>query len=205
MRAYSISTFTAAIACIGIALVACSGSGNPQPPVSVNALFSGVDGGGSAGPCISCIETSCSAQVTALETELTAVHAARHDAFECVRDSDCFASYWSDARDAGLAAAHAEVQQCIAACEAEAGVDHDADVGDLRSLAQALETCVETSCSAQCPGASHDADGGQSGGHARNGGGGGNGWGSGGGNGGGGGHGGGGGQGYDGGGYGHDV
>jgi uncharacterized membrane protein YgcG len=202
MRTYSISTLTAAIACVGIALVACAGSDDPQPPVSVNALFSGVDGGGSAGPCITCIETSCPVQVTALETELTSVRAARHDAFECVRDSDCFASYWRDARDAGPAAAHAAVQQCIAACEAEAGVDHDADVGDFLSLAEALETCVETSCSAQCPGADHDADGGQHGGSPGNGGGG-NGGGSGGGNGGG--HGAWGGQGYNDGGHGHDV
>ncbi len=48
---------------------------------------------------------------------------------------------------------------CIAACEADAGLPaRDAAANAVGSLASALDTCVDTSCASQCPGAANDLD-----------------------------------------------
>jgi hypothetical protein len=108
--------------------------------------------------CPACIQSSCSGDVTALETELQSLRTEARTAFECVVSSHCFAAF-SIARDAGVAAGRAAVEACVAACDTDAGLpDRDAAKSAVMSLAEALDTCVDTSCTAQCPGAAKDLD-----------------------------------------------
>jgi len=106
--------------------------------------------------CPSCIQSSCSDQITALKTELMTLRTEARTAFECVVSSHCFAMF-SVARDAGVAAGRAAVEACVAACDTDAGLpDRDAARSAVMSLVQALDQCVDTSCATQCPGADLD-------------------------------------------------
>ena len=106
--------------------------------------------------CPSCIQSSCSDSITALETELKTLRTEARTAFECVVSSHCFAMF-SIARDAGVAAGRAAVEACVAACDTDAGLpDRDAARSAVMSLARALDQCVDTSCATQCPGADLD-------------------------------------------------
>jgi len=141
------------VACLGIALAACSGQGGEATGQSVDPLLGGGPGGGFASPGAACIEASCSAQLSALEAELKTLHAETEAAFACVEQNKCLALFWEQ-DDAGHAAAKDAVLACIAACDADAGLDVDAAES---------EGCVATSCASTCPGAgggyhsNHDA------------------------------------------------
>jgi hypothetical protein len=154
---------------LGIALIACSSAG--EGAGSTSSAFSGFGQGGGfdpllmgsdggfGGACASCIESSCSSQLSALEGELHALHSATHAAFACVQANKCLSLFW-EADDGGKAAAKEAVLACIAACDAEAGLpDVDAAEGELATLADSLQGCVETSCAASCPFADQDAGG----------------------------------------------
>jgi hypothetical protein len=142
------------VACLGIALAACSGqAGSEVTGQSVDPLLGGWGGGGGLSPCAQCIESSCSTQLSALEAELKALHSATQAAYACVEQNHCLGLFWED-QDSGFAAAHNAVQACIAACDADAGLPGpDAGESEVQILAQSLEGCVETSCAATCPGA----------------------------------------------------
>lgn len=160
------SVLVTTVVSLAVALIACSGGSDDSGSASqasiggfggggFDPLFMGADGG-AAGTCATCIEGSCSTQLAALEAELKAIHTATAAAFTCVEKAGCLANFWNS-HDAGAKAA---VSACIAACEVDAGVpDRDAAESDLMGLAQALETCVDTSCATACPGADHDAGG----------------------------------------------
>ncbi len=150
------------VGCFGLVALACSGQGGDSRGVgqSVDPLLGGASGG-MASSCATCIESACSSELAALEAELKTIHTATKAAFTCVQDSGCLSLFWSDLHDAGAAGAKQAVMACIAACDADAGVaDRDAAESSLMMLAQALETCVDTSCASTCPGADHDAGGG---------------------------------------------
>jgi hypothetical protein len=151
---------------VGIALIACSAGG--EGTGSTSSAFSGFGQGGGfdpllmgsdggfGGACATCIESSCSSQLSALEGELKALHSATHAAFGCVQANKCLSLFW-EAGDGGKAAAKEAVLACIAACDAEAGLpDIDAAEGDLAGLTEALQSCVESSCAASCPFANQD-------------------------------------------------
>jgi hypothetical protein len=156
-------------ALVGIALIACSAGG--EGTGSTSSAFSGWGQGGGfdpllmgsdggfGGACATCIEGSCSSQLSALEGELKALHSATHAAFACVQANKCLSLFW-EAGDGGKAAAKEAVLACIAACDAEAGLpDVDAAEGDLAGLTESLQSCVESSCAASCPFANQDAGG----------------------------------------------
>lgn len=162
-----------AVGCLGVVLSACSGQGDGAASASqssvagfgsgggggLDPLFIGADGGADM-PCVACIESSCSTQLSALEGELKAIEQATQAAFKCVEQNKCFSLFWND-HDAGAGSGQSAVEACVAACEADAGVsDRDAAEGELMTLTQALESCVSTSCASSCPGADHDAGGG---------------------------------------------
>lgn len=149
---------------LGSVVTACAGPGpgsTSEPSgQSLDALLGGdgglsVDGGN---PCAACIQTSCSTELTVLETELKTLKAEATSAYACVRDSKCLSLFWVD-RDAGKAAASAAVSSCIAACEADAGLPApDAALSAVRAAGSALDACVDQSCASQCPGAANDLD-----------------------------------------------
>jgi hypothetical protein len=113
------------------------------------------DGGN---PCAACIQQSCGAELTALETELKTLRTEATTAFTCVRDSNCLSLFWASS-DAGPSAGRAAVAACIAACDADAGLPaRDAARSAVGMLASALDQCVDSSCTAQCPGAANDVD-----------------------------------------------
>jgi hypothetical protein len=140
------------------AVAACSNQGDSSATEqSLDPLLGGDGGPLSAdggNPCAVCIQQSCGAQLTALETELKTLGTAAATAFTCVRDNKCLSMFWTH-RDGGRAAASA----CVAACDAESGLpDRDAARGAVSSLATALDQCVDSSCASQCPGAANDPD-----------------------------------------------
>jgi hypothetical protein len=151
-RTHRRSTGIMSVACLGIALAACSGQGGEVTGQSVDPLLGGGPGGGFASPGAACIEASCSAQLSSLEAELKTLHTETEAAFACVQQSKCLALFW-EADDAGHAAAKDAVLACIAACDADAGLDVDAAESEVTVLAQSLEGCVATSCASTCPGA----------------------------------------------------
>jgi hypothetical protein len=141
---------------------ASTGSGTSESTAqSIDALLlggaSGIapDGGN---PCVSCVQSACGSEVTALETELTTLRTEAVATFTCVKDSRCFSLFFVN-RDAGRAAAGAAVQACIAGCEADAGLpSREAAASAISGLAGALDMCIDSSCASQCPGAANDHD-----------------------------------------------
>jgi hypothetical protein len=160
-----------ALGCVvgaGLTVLAIAGCGqasqSPAPEPTSNSLdpllFSGDAGfpDSAVFACPSCIQSSCSNSITALETELKTLRTEARTAFQCVVSSHCFAMF-SIARDAGAAAGRAAVEACVAACDADAGLpDRDAARSAVMALVQAVDSCVDTSCATQCPGAANDLD-----------------------------------------------
>lgn len=152
----------------GLTMLAMAGCGQASQPAgeptasSLDPLLlpSGDAGFPDSGvfACPACIQSSCGDQITGLETELKTLRTEARTAFECVVSSHCFAMF-AVARDAGAAAGRAAVEACVAACDSDAGLpDRDAARSAVMSLAEALDQCVDSSCTAQCPGAGRDLD-----------------------------------------------
>jgi hypothetical protein len=149
----------ACLAFSGVAVGACAAQGDGSATEQSMDPLLDPDGGpltaDGGHPCAACIQQSCASELTALETELKTLRTEASSAFTCVRDNKCLSLFWTD-RDAGGRAA---VSACIAACNADAGLpDRDAAVSTVRMLAGALDTCVDSSCAMQCPGAANDRD-----------------------------------------------
>jgi hypothetical protein len=150
--------FAGCLAYTGAALAGCSARGDgPFDPSttgqSTDPLLAGAGGALSADgghPCATCIQQSCGAELTAIETELKTLGTQASSAFTCVRDDKCLSPFMAG-HDAGVGAARAAVSACIAACEADAGTDRDAAASAVASLSQALGQCVASSCATQCP------------------------------------------------------
>ncbi len=160
-----------ALGCVvgaGLSVLAMAGCGQasqapaPEPTAtSLDPLLFSSDAGfpdSAIFACPSCIMSSCSDSIAALETELKTLRSEARTAFQCVASSHCFAMF-SVARDAGAAAGRAAVEACVAACDADAGLpERDAARSAVMALVQAVDQCVDTSCAAQCPGAGKDLD-----------------------------------------------
>jgi hypothetical protein len=167
MKMQLVVALAGCFALTGATITACTQESAPttSEPLSGQALDQlllaadggplSVDGGNS---CATCIQRSCGSELTALGTELQTLHSQEVATFTCVRNSMCLSLYWTD-RDAGASAARAAVTACIGACLVDSGLPgQDAAIGEVSALAGALDTCVDSSCTSQCPGAANDHD-----------------------------------------------
>lgn len=152
--------FSASLGLTGIVTAACaqgSGSTTNEPPSGqvLDPLLAAADGGNQ---CSACIASSCGSPLSALESELQALHAEQRAALDCVRSSRCLSLYWAQL-DSGAMAARGAVRACIAGCVTDSGLPApDAALGTVGSLATNLDRCIDTSCASPCPGAGSDRD-----------------------------------------------
>jgi hypothetical protein len=145
----------ACVALSGLGIAGCgNGASEGWTGTSLDPLLVG-DGGagafsrdGGENACAACIQQSCDSELTALEAELKTLRSEAMSAFTCVKNDSCMSLFWSDAGAGGKAA----VSACIESCDTSAGLpSRDAAKSDISPLAQALETCVQSSCSSTCP------------------------------------------------------
>jgi hypothetical protein len=168
MRVHRAALLAGGVVVSGVAALACTDqTPTTQEPSTgqTSDLLLAADGGSLAGDsggvaedggptCVSCIETTCGSELSALQTELKSLRTETRSTIACVVDSQCLGLFFTD-RDGGRTA----VSDCIASCAEDAGLPAlDAAASDVRSLATALESCVDTSCAASCPGARRDHD-----------------------------------------------